>query len=78
MNKISKYASFSAIVVRETKMGCILSLDLGDGEYAPAYTYGGFSVGDTVWVTILKSFADDRYPVACVDTVLNYASESAA
>lgn len=74
--QVEKYDSYKAEVVRETPSGCIISLEV-NGAHIPAYTYGNFSVGDELWVTVLKVFTD-RYPLTYVDSVLTYASEAVA
>lgn len=77
---ISKYDSYKAEVIRETITGCLLSLDIGNGEYAPAFAYGNFAVHDTLYVTVIRTFEDssNRHSLVCVDSVLAYASEAVA
>ncbi len=74
--QVEKYESYYAKVVRETPSGCILKLDV-NGDHIPAYAHGTFSVGDILWVTVLKVF-ENRYPLTCVDSVISYALESVA
>ena len=78
--EISKYDSYKAEVIRETITGCLLSLDIGNGEYAPAFAYGNFAVHDTLYVTVIRTFEDssNRHSLVCVDSVLAYASEAFA
>lgn len=80
VHEISKYDSYKAKVIRETPAGCLLSLDIGSGEDALAFTYGNFKVHDKLLVTVIKTFQDlsNRHPLVCVDSVITYASETAA
>lgn len=77
--EISKHDSYKAVVLRETASGCILQLDLENNNTAYAYAFANFSKGDVLRVTILKIYDDPfRHPLAGVDSVLSYFSESVA
>ena len=74
-SSIKKYDSFYASVIKETTSGCILRLDNEDCEELTAFTFGNYSKGDRLYVTVTKLFDDDRVPRVVVDSVIDYAAD---
>ena len=72
---IEKYDSFLGTVVKETVSGCILLLELENGETTPAFAFGNYATGNRLMVTVTKIFDDGRYSRVSVDTIVSYASD---
>lgn len=74
--RIEKFESYIGTVVKRIPSGCIINLDIENGDVIQAFNYGTYTPGDRVLVSITKMFEDDRLPRVLVDSVLQYAFDN--
>ena len=77
--RFEKFESYIGTVVKRIPSGCIINLDIENGDVIQAFNYGTYTPGDRVLVSITKIFEDsDRLPRVSVDAVLQYAFDNSA
>lgn len=76
LHGIEKYDSYKGTVVKRMPNGCIIKLNFENEDMIYAFTYGAYTRGDQVLVSVTKIIHDTGYLRVSVDSVLRYAFDN--